>query len=172
MDTVRALLSSEQTDIHTHSSLHFSAWFNCKSQHSEISLHLFLFFSLPLQFCLCSRLLFILIPLIHPDVSTPSTLCPSLVYTCSVAHLKHSPLICTLTNNHQVRNVLDPHRAPWITACKLNLAGQVAAAQFAYLRQSTNITLMDDNTSKRLRTHSHTLTHTQTLAPVLLIVGY
>lgn len=77
IDTDKALLSSSQhRHTHTHS-ITSIILLSSTVNHStplDIALHLFLFLSLPLSFCLCPRLLFILIPLIRPDVSSPSTL--------------------------------------------------------------------------------------------------
>lgn len=72
MDSDGALYSSQ----HSHCSLLISIY---QSTLPGMSVCLFPILSLPLPFCLYSRL-----PLIHPDVSTASTSCPPLAYTCSI----------------------------------------------------------------------------------------
>ena len=89
---------------------------------------------------------------------------PSLVYTCSIAHLKHTPLICWLTNSCEVVSV-SQISTMLHGSLQVNLAGGAAAAQFAHLRQSMEITQYRERI-----TETHTKAHTHAL--VQLIVGY
>lgn len=150
----RALHSSSQHTL-------FPAYFYCKSQHSARH------YSLSVSHSLTSFTILSSLPsAFHSHASDPSRCFhPVQILSFVGLHLLlRSPQTLPPRQPVRSRNILDLHRASWIAA--INLAGRAAAAQFAHLRQSMEITLRDYN-AERLRRHaqtqriSHTHTHTR-----------